>query len=60
VEAAAASQYAYTTSHLRWSHKRSFKSPSDRQFSGSPVDLRYRYRLERGLIAMLEITPREL
>lgn len=26
-------------------------------FPGSPVDLRYRFRLERGLIASLEITP---
>lgn len=26
-------------------------------FPGSPVDLRYHFRLERGLIASLEITP---
>ena len=26
-------------------------------FPGSPVDLRYRFRLERGLIAALEIAP---
>jgi hypothetical protein len=26
-------------------------------FPGSPVDLRYRFRLERGKIAQLEITP---
>ena len=25
--------------------------------TGSPVDLRYRFRLERGLIAALEISP---
>jgi hypothetical protein len=26
-------------------------------FPGSPVNLRYRFRLERGLIASLEIAP---
>jgi hypothetical protein len=56
VKAAAASQYTYTTSHLRWSHKREFQVVTSRVTGNfrQPVDLRYRFRLERGLIAMLE------
>jgi hypothetical protein len=47
--------HAYTTSHLRWSHKE-FQVVTSRVTGnfGQPVDLRYRFRLERGLIAMLE------
>ncbi len=59
-KAAASAQYTYTTTpfalqrqddgaHVVTGHVTG-------NFPGSPVDLRYRFRLERGLIAALEIT----
>jgi SnoaL-like domain len=58
-KAAAAQKYRYTVQPFAW-------LPKDREhtvsghvsgnFPGSPVDLHYHFRLERGLIAALEIT----
>ncbi len=57
---AAASTHTRTRlPRLRWNRKEAFRSSgvgSPATFPGSPVDLRYDFRLERGLIASLEIT----
>ena len=58
-KAAAASQYTYTTEPFALELQEAFQVVTSRvtgNFPGSPVDLRYRFRLERGLIARLEIT----
>jgi len=59
-KAAASAQYAYTTEPLALEQDTGHHIVSGRvtgNFPGSPVNLRYRFRLERGLIASLEITP---
>ena len=57
-KAAASTQYAYTTEPFALDQDRGHHIVSSRvtgNFPGSPVNLRYRFRLERGLIASLEI-----
>ena len=56
---AASTQYTYTTEPFALEHSDGHQVVTSRvegNFPGSPVDLRYRFRLERGLIASLEIT----
>ncbi|NWF46755.1 nuclear transport factor 2 family protein [Hydrogenophaga sp. D2P1] len=58
-KAAASTQYAYTTEPFALDQDNGHHIVSSRvagNFPGSPVNLRYRFRLERGLIASLEIT----
>lgn len=59
-KAAASTQYTYTTEPFALEQQEGFQVVTSRvvgNFPGSPVDLRYRFRLERGLIASLEIAP---
>ena len=58
-KAAASAKYRYTTAPLELELQDGFhvvRAQVAGTFPGSPVDLRYRFRLERGLIASLEIT----
>jgi SnoaL-like domain len=58
-KAAAAAKYQYTVQPFAWVQKDGQHTVSGHvagNFPGSPVDLRYHFRLERGLIAALEIT----
>ncbi len=56
---AASAQYTYSTEPFaldREADAQTVRAHVVGNFPGSPVDLRYRFRLERGLIASLEIT----
>lgn len=58
-KSATSTQYAYTVEPFALDHAGEFqvvRAHVAGNFPGSPVDLRYRFRLERGLIASLEIT----
>ena len=58
-KAAASAAYTYTSEPFAMEQKDSSHIVTSRvtgNFPGSPLDLRYRFRLERGLIASLEIT----
>jgi hypothetical protein len=58
-KAAASAAYTYTSQPLAIEQEGSFHVVASRvtgNFPGSPIDLQYRFRLERGLIASLEIT----
>ncbi|RZL10478.1 MAG: nuclear transport factor 2 family protein [Rubrivivax sp.] len=58
-KAAASNQYTYTVEPFASQAEEGGQVVHGRvsgNFPGSPVDLRYRFRLERGLIASLEIT----
>jgi hypothetical protein len=58
-KAAASAAYTYTSEPFALEQKEGFCIVTSRvtgNFPASPVDLRYRFRLERGLIASLEIT----
>ncbi|HEU5295434.1 MAG TPA: nuclear transport factor 2 family protein [Burkholderiaceae bacterium] len=58
-KAAASAAYTYTSEPFAMEQKDGFHVVMSRvagNFPGSPLDLRYRFRLERGLIASLEIT----
>jgi hypothetical protein len=58
-KAAASARYTYTATPLALQQEEGAQVVTSRvvgDFPGSPVDLRYRFRLERGLIASLEIT----
>jgi hypothetical protein len=58
-KAAASAEYTYTSEPFALEQKEGSCIITSRvtgNFPGSPVDLRYRFRLERGLIASLEIT----
>jgi hypothetical protein len=58
-KASASKLYTYTTSPFaleREEGSQVVRATVAGNFPGSPVDLRYRFRLERGLIASLEIT----
>ena len=58
-KAAASARYTYTAQPLALERDADFQVVRARvtgSFPGSPVDLRYRFALERGLIASLEIT----
>ena len=58
-KAAASAAYTYTSEPFAMEQRDGFHVVTSRvsgNFPGSPVDLRYRFRLERGLIAALEIT----
>ncbi len=58
-KAAASTKYTYTTEPFALQQDDGHQVVTSRvegNFPGSPVDLRYRFRLERGLIASLEIT----
>jgi SnoaL-like domain len=58
-KASASTQYAYTTEPFALDQDNGHHIVSSRvagNFPGSPVNLRYRFRLERGLIASLDIT----
>jgi len=58
-KAAASTAYAYTVAPFALDQKGSSHVVTSRvtgNFPGSPVDLQYHFRLERGLIASLEIT----
>ncbi|MBH1964721.1 MAG: nuclear transport factor 2 family protein [Comamonadaceae bacterium] len=58
-KAAATTKYTYTTVPFALDREEDFqvvRAHVAGNFPGSPVDLRYRFRLERGLIASLEIT----
>lgn len=58
-KAAASKKYTYTTEPFALQQSDGHQvvtSCVEGNFPGSPVDLRYRFRLERGLIASLEIT----
>jgi hypothetical protein len=55
----ASARYTYTTQPFALQQREGFQIVDSHvvgNFPGSPVDLRYRFRLERGLIASLEIT----
>lgn len=57
---AASAKYAYTSVPLAVEFKDGRHIVTSRltgNFPGSPIDLRYLFRLERGKIAHLEITP---
>jgi hypothetical protein len=59
-KAAASAAYTYTSEPWAVELNDGLHTVTSRlsgNFPGSPVDLRYRFRLERGLIASLEITP---
>jgi hypothetical protein len=58
-KAAASAAYTYTSKPFALEQNEGFSIVTSRvtgNFPGSPVDLRYRFRLERGLITSLEIT----
>ena len=58
-EAAASAAYTFTSEPFAMEQNGSSYVVTSRvtgNFPGSPVDLRFRFRLERGLIASLEIT----
>lgn len=58
-KAAASTKYTYTTEPYALQQSDGHQVVTSRvegNVPGSPVDLRYRFRLERGLIASLEIT----
>ena len=58
-KAAASARFAYTTEPFALEQDSGHHVVSSRvagNFPGSPVNLHYRFRLERGLIASLEIT----
>jgi hypothetical protein len=58
-KAAAAAAYTYTSDPFAMEQEDGLHVVTSRvtgNFPGSPLDLRYRFRLERGLIASLEIT----
>ncbi len=58
-KAAASARFAYTTEPLTLDQESGYHIVTSRvvgNFPGSPVNLRYRFCLERGLIASLEIT----
>ena len=58
-KAAASAAYTYTSEPFALEQKEGACIVTSRvtgNFPGSPVDLRYRFSLERGLIASLEIT----
>lgn len=58
-KAAASRQYTYTTEPFALQQQNGLHivcSHVAGNFPGSPVDLQYRFRLERGLIASLEIS----
>lgn len=57
---AASARYSYTTQPLRVEQEDGRHIVTSRvtgDFPGSPVELRYAFRLERGKIASLEIAP---
>ena len=57
-KAAASTQYKYTTEPFAVEQENGHHTVRSRvsgSFPGSPVDLQYRFRLERGLITSLEI-----
>ena len=57
---AASAKYRYTSAPFAVDQKDGFYIVTSRltgNFPGSPVELRYLFRLERGRIAHLEITP---
>ena len=57
---AASAKYAYTSAPFAMEHKDGQCIVTRRltgNFPGSPLDLRFIFRLERGRIALLEITP---
>jgi len=57
-KAAASARYTYTIEPFALQQKEGYQVVTSRvagNFPGSPVDLQYRFRLERGLIASLEI-----
>jgi hypothetical protein len=57
--AEASAKYSATTVPFTWERQDGFqvvRAQVTGTFPGSPVDLTYRFRLERGLIASLEIT----
>ena len=57
---AASAKYAYTSAPFAVEQTDGWYIVTSRltgNFPGSPVDLRYLFRLERGKIAQLEITP---
>lgn len=57
-KATASARYSYTTEPFALAKDDGFhivRSRVSGNFPGSPVDLHYRFRLERGLIASLEI-----
>ena len=57
---AASAKYAYTSVPFAAEHKDGLHIVTSRltgNFPGSPTDLRYLFRLERGKIARLEIRP---
>jgi hypothetical protein len=59
-QTAAFTKYAYTSAPFAVEHKDRRYIVTSRltgNFPGSPVDLRYGFRLERGKIAHLEIAP---
>jgi hypothetical protein len=59
-KAAASAQYTYTSEPFALEQMEGYYVVTSRvvgNFPGSPVDLRFRFCLERGLIASLEITP---
>lgn len=59
-KAAASAQFAYTSEPFALEQDNGHHTVRSRvvgNFPGSPVDLQYRFRLEGGLIASLEITP---
>ena len=56
---AASAKYSYTNEPIALEQREGCHIVTSRvvgNFPGSPVDLRYRFRLERGLIASLEIS----
>jgi hypothetical protein len=56
----AAVKYTYTSEPFAFAEKDGLAVVTSRltgNFPGSPVDLRFRFRLERGKIAALEIVP---
>ena len=58
-KAAASAKYSYTSAPFAVEHKGGRTIVTSRltgNFPGSPVELRYAFRLERGKIALLEIT----
>ena len=57
---AASAKYSYTSEPFALEHKDGYYIVTSRltgNFPGSPIDLRYAFRLERGKIAFLEIKP---
>jgi hypothetical protein len=59
-KAEASAKYQYTCEPLRWEQKRGVTEVTCHlagNFPGSPIDLRFLFRLERGQIANLEIIP---